>query len=215
MLINEIIQESSRAPLYRGISDLRFVDEAIAEDRIVATGWQRMWVDGKRRKDNDPEYDGSQWLLGVSASRDLDFAMSWGRAAVFRLNADYLKMQYRIIPYNWAYSIPNDDLPHKREREEFVVTRSSVDTVRSKKTSDEYAKQGGEIKPLARILTGIYLNINEIINFPPLTSADQIIFDKISQHPLFLGYYQGSNRDHQTKFYGKEFPSSLLPHQPA
>ena len=100
---------------------------------------QRYWVDGLRRKDDNPLYESSYWMKGFSCTRDFDFAKNWN-AVVFVFDKDKIKESKKIIPYAWNYGrskcIPN----HKKEREEFVLLKKLKSTLKNKE-NPEFAKE--------------------------------------------------------------------------
>ena len=182
--------ESARSPLYHGYNQPDHALEAIKNNEMAATTAQRFWHDGKRRKDNDPEYEKSFWMKGVSLSRDIKFALHWG-SIVFVLDQDKLQQNYKIIPFHWGYSNPSGS-HHKREREEFVVRKSTWDNYYDSDEDDEekffnwnrFKSAEGSIKPLDRYLIGIYVEdcLRDRPSFKP-------IVDQLTKHPKFIGFY--------------------------
>lgn len=190
MLLSEILMEGRFAPLYHGFKEVKYAIEALENDRMAVTSTQRFWGDGKRRKHDNPEYDGSYWMKGISATRDIRYAKAWGYV-VFELDQEKLAQRYKIIPFNWGYSIPDWEIPtpqhHKREREEFIAVKKNKDTyerddeVGGGFDTNRFVSPEGYISPLSRYLTGIMVSENY---WEP---KELEIFIK---HPLFKGTYR-------------------------
>ena len=49
----------------------------LINNKIDGYTWQRYWPDGKRRKDDDPDYNKSFYMKGLSLTREIDYAKSW------------------------------------------------------------------------------------------------------------------------------------------
>ena len=184
--------EGRDAPLYRGIRDLKFAVQALQSNTMPGHTTQRWWPDGKRRKENDPEYQGSYWMKGVSFTRDKRYAEQWG-AVVFHIDQRVLANNTKLVPFNWGYSIPSDN-HHKREREEFAVTRKNPDTYRNPPEYDgdpgsfdnqRFHAPEGDIKNLDKMLLGIYLDSTyQSENYAGNEAVQYLI-----NHPKFRGYY--------------------------
>lgn len=185
--------EISTPILFRGFRELNFFADAIVHDRIVGSTTQRYWPDGKRRKDNDPEYQSSNWMKGVSFTRDIKFAMKWG-SAVIAVDKSIIAQRHKIVPFNWGYSIPSGN-HHKREREEFVITHLGGDYPNML----GFKEPEGEIRNLSSMLKGIWLTQLSIHDpkekYPldtyyqkQLLSGGLSIMDVVS-HPKFKGFY--------------------------
>jgi len=117
MKIHQLI-EGRDAPLYHGVSAY-YAIEQLQKNRIEGRTTQRFWPDGRRLKDNHPDYNDSFWLKGISLTRSLAYAQHMG-GVVYVLDQAKLTQRYKIIPHNWGYSIPQGN-HHKREQEEFLV----------------------------------------------------------------------------------------------
>ena len=96
MRFREIINEGRDASLFHGYSKPSFAILALNNNEMAATSSQRFWADGKRRKDNDPEYFKSFWMKGVSATRDIFYAMNWGDI-VFELDQSVIARKYKMF----------------------------------------------------------------------------------------------------------------------
>lgn len=120
MRISDLIFEGRDAPLYHGVRFDYAIDQ-LENNRIEGRTTQRFWPDGRRLKDNDPEYENSFWLKGVSLTRDIDYAKHWADI-IYVLDQRLLAQRYKIIPFNWGYANTRTrGVDPKREREEFVV----------------------------------------------------------------------------------------------
>lgn len=111
--------EGRDAPLYHGVR-FDYAIEQLQKNRIEGRTSQRFWPDGRRLKDNHPEYEDSFWLKGVSLTRDIKYAQHMGDI-VYVIDQRRLSQRYKIIPFNWGYSGKHRQVDPKREREEFVV----------------------------------------------------------------------------------------------
>lgn len=188
--------------LFHGYKELKYFCQAMNENRMAGSSVQRYWDDGKRRKDDDPEYRGSKWMKGLSLTRDIRYAMGWGRV-VIALDADALRKRHRIIPYNWGYSIPNNPV-HKREREEFLVTHMGGTYTQeedpTRMDTKTFMQPEGEVKNLSSILKGIWVEDCVVVDDPTdrytmtdyyqrMLSEGGYPLEKILSHPAFRGYY--------------------------
>jgi hypothetical protein len=192
MKIIDLLQEQARAPLFHGMK-LEYAAQALRDNKMLATTTQRWWPDGKRRKDDDPEYQGSYWMKGLSFTRDREYAISWG-GVVFVIDQDKLRQKYKFIPFNWGYSLPRGN-NHKREREEFLVVQATPDTYMKTHDSDgdkldrpvidmkRFEAPGGEVKNLNSFLKGVYIEKATIEIF----GEDDENVKFIMSHPKFIG----------------------------
>jgi hypothetical protein len=186
----EIISEGRDAPLFRGYKDKEFAIKAIEDNEIVGSTTQRFWPDGKRRKDNEPDYQSSYWMKGASFTRDFNYAASWG-CVVLEIDQIILTQRTKIMPLNWGYSIPSGN-DHKREREEFAITKKTPDTyndidadgeeIPTKFNYKRFSKPEGAIKNLDKMLLGIYVDWRKMDHPEKI----KILLD----HPKFKGLYK-------------------------
>lgn len=183
----------------------------LKENCIIGRTFQRYWPDGIRRKEDDPDYEKSWQLKGISTTRDFDYAKKWG-SVVYIFNKDLLAQKYKIIPYSWNFHFDSGDhdikskFRHKREREEFVVFGIL------KKTFDELEKEWlekmdndddfginkidyvirhekGKLDNLSKYLEGIMVDkgtIDIYQDYEPTLAMIQFIMD----HPKFKGTYE-------------------------
>jgi hypothetical protein len=181
-----INEEFSRAPLYHAIKFDR-AEKALERNKLDCYSFQRIWPEGKRLKDDQPGYYDSQYLRGISLTRDFEYAKSWNDV-VFEFNQEKLKQKWRIVPYNWGYSIGGEykqGSRMKREREEFLIT-GVTDKL-------DINQPVGSIKHLDRYLTGFWIDSF----LTTLNGYDGI--EKLMEHPLFCGFF---NRERK-KFFNK------------
>lgn len=145
------VEEMSMAPLYHAI-EFKKGEKAIRSNKLDCYSFQRIWDEGKRLKDDDPEYYKSKYLRGISLSRDIEYAKGWNNI-VFEFDQSKLKTKWKIIPYNWGYSIGGGYRQKeraKREREEFLITGITKEI--------DIEKPFGSIQPLDKYLTGFWID---------------------------------------------------------
>lgn len=185
--INEFkIFESNRAKLYHGIK-IEYAINALENNKLDTYTFQRFWPNGKRLKDNDPEYNNSHYYRGLSLTRDIKYAMDWSDI-IFVFNTNKLRERYKIIPYNWGYSIGSSKNQNiKREREEFLVTSTINKPLSNIELANVLKTPGGTVKPLSTYLEGFY--ISEDV-YDIYTEDGKVIyepFEKLKKNPLYLG----------------------------
>lgn len=182
-----IYEKYSHANLYHAIK-IKYALNALEKNALDAYSIQRYWSGGKRKKDNEPDYDDSYFYRGISLTRDKQYAIKWENI-IFEFDQQKLKQKYKIIPYNWGYSISNTNRQnYKKEKEEFLIVskteKSYPDDIDFLKMLE---KPGGTIKPLDKYLIGIYINER---TYNVYTKNDTKIyepFEKIKKHPLYKG----------------------------
>jgi len=168
--------------LYHNL-DIERLYEFIENDELLGYSSQRFWEDGLGRKDNDSDYETSYWYKGISTTRDLNFAKYWGKHAIIVFDRDKLKTKYKIVPYQWNYTIGADYVKdYKKEREEFVVTGIQ------KKW--DYLKAVGSIQPLSKYMKGFYL-----VDEKNIYKNDIEFYKELKNKKYFLGTYNIGNRD--------------------
>ena len=177
-----ITEEVSRADLYHAL-EAKYAINALELNRLDCYGFQRTWPGGKRLKDDMPGYDDSWWMRGISLTRDVEYAKKW-QSVVFIFDQDKLKQKYKIVPYNWGYSIGRgyeQGMNMKREREEFLITKVIKHSLKGRKFLNEREKSGGSIEPLDIYLKGFLIN-------PKYMKDDH--YNYLTQHELFAGFYE-------------------------
>lgn len=176
--------ESYRAPLYHALSAEHAIT-ALIEDRLLATSSQRFWSNGKRLKDNHPDYKKSFWRKGISLTRDIRFALSWN-VVVFVLDTTKLISKYKIEPYAWNSQFP-DKKDHKKEREEYLIVKGNADDYMVHDDGDvrfdvnRFVQPEGMVPHLHTYLLGIFISSR----FPTL---DDQSLNTITSNPKFFGF---------------------------
>lgn len=187
MFLTELFASTSF--IYHALKNCRYAALAIQKNELLATSTQRFWDTGERLKDNDPRYENSYWMKGVSVTRDYHYAFSWGEV-VFVLDKNIISQKYKIIPFNWGYSIPSGN-HHKREREEFIIVKNTKDTYMDTEddvtffNTNRFMGPEGSIKNLSSFLRGIYVS-----NWKKDNHKDENTeYELLVTHPKFLGFY--------------------------
>ena len=180
-----ITEGYSRAPLYHSLK-YEYVMTALKNDRLACHSSQRIWPGGKRLKDDEPGYEDSWYLRGLSLTRDKYYAQGWN-SVVFEFDQEKLSDRYKLLPYNWGYHIGGgyrQDLRAKREREEFLIMK----IVKEPKGADEFIDMQLEpaayLKPRSHYLIGFTI---EDFVFDKLLNKEQKEY--FSSHPLFRGVF--------------------------
>ncbi len=176
-----IFEEASRADLYHAIKP-EFAIPALKTNKLDCYSFQRSWPGGIRMKDDQPGYDESDWMRGLSLTRDVQFAKNWG-GVVFVFDQEKLKTKYKIVPFNWGFSIGNgyeQGMRAKREREEFLITGLLKGPVSNRDFLKAREKPDGKIEPLDKYLKGILVD-------PEFMKDD--LREYLTEHPLFTGFY--------------------------
>ncbi len=147
-------EEYSRANLYHAI-EIDRAKTALETNKLDCYSFQRIWPGWKRLKDDHPDYFKSQFLRGISLTRDFDYAKNWN-SVVFEFDQEKLRSKWKISPYNWGYSIGRgyrQGIRAKREREEFLITGLTDRDPRDKDfrglgNESPLTKPVGSIRPL-------------------------------------------------------------------
>jgi hypothetical protein len=201
--LKKIVNELNIAPLYHSLKEDRAI-KSLKENKLGGYSMQRYWKGGKRYKDDHPEYEKSIWMRGISTSRDIEYCAKWNNI-IFVFDQSKLKTKYKVVPYNWGFSIGNgykQGSRMKREREEFIITGFSdindieykdkyldekeISDIKFKKMIEE---TNGYIVPLDKYLLGFFISsrFEEFIN-----KEDRNFFES---HKKYLGIYN----EHKTK----------------
>lgn len=220
--VNELkknYQKKSKIPFFKSrtwkdtscvfhATKLQYILEALSEGKIHGRTGQRYWEDGKRRKDNDPEYNDSYWMKGISTTRSLEYASNWADV-VLVLDLEKIKNTKEVVPYAWNY-LMSYNAHNKKETEEFVVLSKQkrkyikLEDPEFKKEYDEAMGSGDEeiikiyqdlaTKPyqskdpegfidLNKCLKGIFL-VGDVVD---IFGVDNNIISELLKHPQFLG----------------------------
>lgn len=173
--------------LYHAIKSDRAIT-ALAENKLGGYSFQRAWEGGKRLKDDDINYEKSDYLRGISTSRDIEYCAKWNDV-IFVFDRKKIKDKYKILPYNWGYSIGhgyNQGSNVKREREEFIITGFNENIKKDPKNlkfQKMISKPNGYIEPLDKYLIGFFISdyVGEYMN--------DDIKQQLQSHPKYLGVY--------------------------
>ena len=217
--LKKTYQKKSKIPLFKSRSwkdsscvfhaiKLQYILEIISEGKIHGRTGQRYWDDGKRRKDNDPEYNDSYWMKGISTTRSLEYAANWADI-VLVLDLEVIKKNKEVVPYAWNY-LMSHDAHNKKETEEFIVLAKKkrkyirIEDPEFKKEYDEAMESGDDEiikiyqnmaqKPyqskdpegfidLNKCLKGIFL-VGDVVD---IFGGDNQVITELLKHPKFLG----------------------------
>ena len=206
--LRHFTKELGIAPLYHAIKSENAL-KALKEEKLGGFSIQREWAGGKRYKDDQPEYDTSSFMRGISTSRDIEYCAKWNDI-IFVFDQDALKTKYKIVPYNWGYSIGRGYIQGarmKREKEEFVITGHSNSYMINSENEDEnddknserfkkmISEPEGYIEPLNKYLLGFFISEN----FEKYT--DEKDKEYFKSHPKYLGIYE--NQKEKKSFFKK------------
>lgn len=172
--------------LYHSITPERAI-KALNENKLGGYTQQRTWAGGKRLKDDQTGYYESDYIRGLSTSRDIEYCAGWNNV-VFIFDRDKIKNKYKILPYNWGYSIGggyNQGSRVKREREEFIITGFNKGFKKddSLKFMKMVSKPNGYIEPLDKYLIGFFISGR----FDDLMKEEDLQI--LKSHPKYLGIY--------------------------
>lgn len=159
-----IIKNLGVSPLYHAIKSPNAI-KALQDDKLGGYSIQRAWENGKRYKDDQPEYEDSFFMRGISTSRDIEYCSKWNDV-IFVFDTNKLKTKYKVIPYNWGYNIGrgyNQGARVKREREEFIITgyshpKDNEDEDNNRSFMDMIKSPEGYIEPLSKYLLGFFIS---------------------------------------------------------
>lgn len=180
------LKDLGHSLLYHAIKSDRAI-KALTGNKLGEHSFQRTWEGGKRLKDDDPKYEKSDYLRGISTSRDIEYCAKWNDV-IFVFDREKIKNKYKILPYNWGYHIGYDynQRSIKREREEFIITgfnKNIKRDPRNLKFMKMLETPNGYIEPLDKYLIGFFISgyVGEYMN------AD--IKQQLQSHPKYLGIY--------------------------
>lgn len=116
---------------------MTFENAEKAVDEMVLKPYtsQRYWPDGRRRKDNEPDYEDSYWMYGWSMTRNKEFAMNW-KGVVLELDLSEIKHRFQVKPFSWNYLMTHK-ADNRKEHEEFVVAAYVAKSIPQLKQEDE------------------------------------------------------------------------------
>lgn len=119
-LTNNIENKSSRQSLWHGIK-IENAKTALENMKLEPHTSQRYWPDGKRLKDDHPNYEDSFWMYGWSMTRKKEYAMNWA-GVVFEFDHEKIQQQFEIKPFAWNFLFKHNKGIQKKEFEEFVIS---------------------------------------------------------------------------------------------
>jgi hypothetical protein len=89
----------------------------------------RFWLDGKRRKDDAPDYESSSWMKGFSFTRSKEYAEKWG-LVVLEFDRDKLKQHFKTFLISWNFLISQSkNINKKKETEEFIYCGGVIPSI--------------------------------------------------------------------------------------
>jgi hypothetical protein len=109
---------ASNQVVFHGIK-FEYAGGILEEQKIKGYTTQRYWADGKRRQEDDADYEDSFWMKGISTTRSLEFAAAWA-PVVLVLDLSLIKHEKEVVPYAWNFHMKGST-NFKKETEEFVV----------------------------------------------------------------------------------------------
>lgn len=184
--------------LYHGLKS-KYALLALENNKLNGYSLQRIWKNWKRYQDNHPEYNESDYLRGISTTRDIEYANKFGGGIIFIFDKDKLRTKFKIIPYNWGYNIGNGYINNiKKEKEEFVITGFDKNYLINSITGEKYDDEDtvfnkyidmiespkGAIDPLNKYLIGFF--ISEMY----IDTIDIETLTKLKSNKLYLGIYK-------------------------
>jgi len=180
------IFENNRADLYHAIKT-KYANIALEKNELDIYSYQRYWANGKRYKDNEPEYKNSFFYRGLSLTRDINYAKNWA-SVILVFDTNKLKEKYKIVPYNWGFSIGNITNQNiKKEKEEFLIVSYNKNHLTDKEFINMYGKSGGSIKNLSYYLKGFYINKSTYNIYTENDTKIYEPYEKLKKNKLYLG----------------------------
>ena len=173
---------SNHADLYHGLN-IEYLQNILKSDRIPCHTWQRHWDGGKRLKDDMPGYQNSNYYFGLSLTRELQYAKKWAET-VLVFDKNKLMHKYQLKPYNWGYSIGGNYQQNsiKREKEEFLVVgktgpKTNAELIKFRNNTEYSIPNAG------KYIKGFYIS--------------EMLMDDVdlTEHPLFLGFYDKNRKN--------------------
>ena len=156
----------------------------------------RYWKDGRKYLDDGSDtYKSSYWYVGISTTRDTEFARIFGgnkHSIIYELDIEKIKQNYKVIPIDWGSSIINRNLNNARkEAEEFIICNKYEKSLYNKKTKkydinkiENFKKNSVKFK-LNRYLVSIYFPSIEAIDY--VLDHNKELYNLIINHPQYAG----------------------------
>ncbi len=145
----------NRQPVWHAIS-LQNISSILENMTLEPHTSQRYWPDGKRRKENDPDYEDSYWMYGWSTTRKKEYAMGWN-GIVLELDLDEISNRFQIKPFSWNFLF-NHKTNNRKEHEEFIVSSYVEKSIPQMKKEDE-----DNINKLDDLYDKMYLETDPLI----------------------------------------------------
>lgn len=185
--------------LFHGLKP-KFAKIALDNNELVGHSLQKIWKNWNRYQDNHPDYDKSDYLRGISTTRDIDYAEKFGGGIIFVFDKNKIQNNYKILPYNWKYNISDQELQNKLkdEREDFVITGFNQNYLLNKETGNLYNDEEtvfnkyidminepkGILKPLNKYMIGFF------ITEKAAKTLDKNMLNELMNNKLYLGIYK-------------------------
>lgn len=108
--------------------------EILNRGSILGYTSHRYWNKGVRYQTDDPEYQKSFWMKGISMTRNVDYALSWN-AVTFVFDKNVIEYRHKIQCYDWFHH--REDSPKvKVESEEFIVLKKTGKTFKNEENME-------------------------------------------------------------------------------
>lgn len=95
----------------------------------------RYWLDGIRRKEDDPQYENSCWMYGWSMTRKREYAQAWSEV-LFEFDSDKIGETFKIEPIAWNNLFKHNKSMAKKEFEEFVIAHYEPRSIEDMKQAE-------------------------------------------------------------------------------
>lgn len=174
----------------------KYVFTQLKNNEIIPNTTHRYWKDGRKYMDDGSDiYKSSYWYVGISTTRDTEFARVFGgnkRSIIYELDIEKIKQNYKVIPIDWGSSIINRNLNNARkEAEEFIICNKYEKSLYNKKTKkydiskiENFIKTSPRLK-LDRYLVSIYFPSIEAIDY--VLDHNKELYNLIINHPKYAG----------------------------
>lgn len=190
-----LFKESQYSNVFH-VVDSKYALIQLKTGEMLPNTTHRYWKDGRKYLDDGSDtYKSSYWYVGISTTRDTEFARIFGgnkHSIIYELDIEKIKQNYKVIPIDWGSSIIGRDLNNARkEAEEFIVCNKYEKPLYNKKTKkydinkiENFIKNSVKFK-LDRYLVSIY--------FPSIRAIDYVfdhnkeLYNLIINHPKYAG----------------------------
>lgn len=205
----KLLIEDNISPLFHALKS-SYAKKALEENKLGGYSHQRYWKGGIRYKDDHPNYENSDYIRGISTTRDIEYASKWNEI-IFVFDSNKLKQKYKIIPYNWGFLIGGNykQKSIKREKEEYVVTGISLIKDIEDLDNEDYRSRNvqimkmletpkGYIEPLNKYLLGFFIGGRL---YDTMNKEDKNFFES---HKKYLGVYTDNDWNNKDKSYWRK-----------